>query len=152
MQAQDRVQRLVRLFLHDVTAHSLWEQAQDLSLLSIPLAMHDWKVRPYLSHIVPIRTQAPYHYWLFFHLTFDQFSVFPVDYPTVAKGQSRLKVTFHAKNTEAEVKRLVSSIYGFVQEVIDIQNGSGWGNEVPGAARRVYEWMAKEKLTGFGIS
>lgn len=76
--------------------------------------------------------------------------MFPVDYPTVPKGQSRLKVTFHAGNKEDEIQKLVDSIFVFVREVSDLQDKGELGNEVPRAAREVYDWMAKEKLLGFG--
>ncbi|KAF2004266.1 putative aminotransferase [Amniculicola lignicola CBS 123094] len=148
--AQDRVQQLVRMFLDAIVSHPHWGAAQDLGVIAIPLTVDTWQSQPYLSHIVPIRTQEPYHYWLFFHLIFKGFSVFPVDYPTVPKGQSRLKITFHAKNTMDEVSLLVKTIFEFVQEVVEIRNATKWGNEVPSAARSVYEWMEKEKLTGFG--
>lgn len=110
-----------------------------------------WEEQPFLTHVVPIHTPEPYFYWLLFHLTHDQFSVSPVDYPVVPKGRTRLKITFHAVNTEEEVGRLVESIFSFVKEVDDIRSGKADGGPVPSAARRMYTWMKKEGLTGFGF-
>lgn len=67
------------------------------------------------------------------------------------KGQSRLKVTFHAKNTEAQIEGLVAAIYDWVEEMIDIEEGRS-NDKVPSAARQVYAWMAEEGLTGFGMA
>lgn len=66
------------------------------------------------------------------------------------KGQSRLKVTFHAKNTEVQVEGLVNAIYEWVEEMIDIEDRVG-KDKIPRAARQVYAWMANEKLDGFGM-
>ncbi|KAF2638707.1 5-aminolevulinate synthase, partial [Massarina eburnea CBS 473.64] len=101
--ARARIQELVRSFFDSVTSHPLWKTAKDLGIMRIPLANGDWETQPFMTHIVPIRTKEPYHYWLFFHLSFEGFSVFPVDYPTVPKGETRLKISFHAKNSEEEV-------------------------------------------------
>ncbi|KAF2260234.1 putative aminotransferase [Lojkania enalia] len=149
-QARSHVQHLTRTFFSFITSHPLWKTAQDLSILRIPLATSDWEAQPFMTHIAPIRTKEPYHYWLFFHLTFAGFSVFPVDYPTVPKGETRLKISFHAKNSVEEVKCLVDSLFEFVHEVIEMQEGVEWKNEVPRAASQVYDWMEKEKLVGFG--
>lgn len=66
------------------------------------------------------------------------------------KGQSRVKLTFHAKNTEAQIQGLVDAVYDWVGEMIDIEEGKG-EHKIPSAARRVYAWMADEGLTGFGM-
>ena len=67
------------------------------------------------------------------------------------KGQIRLKVTFHAKNTQAQVQGLVNAICEWVEEMIEIEEGRGGKDMIPRAARQVYDWMAAEKLTGFGM-
>jgi 8-amino-7-oxononanoate synthase len=75
-----------------------------------------------------------------------------VEYPTVPKGQSRLKVTFHAKNTEFQVGGLVNAVYEWVEEMIDIEEEGRRGEDkISRAARQVYAWMADEKLNGFGV-
>ena len=150
-QAQEHVQNLVRFFLLSVTTHELWQKSQELSLFSIPLAAENWEEQPFLIHVVPIRTPERYHYWLFLHLTYHNFSVSPVDYPIVPKGHTRLKVTFHALNTEEEVERLVESIFDFVKEMDEILSGKASGETIPSAAKRMYTWMKKEGLTGFGM-
>ncbi|KAJ4305132.1 hypothetical protein N0V90_000662 [Kalmusia sp. IMI 367209] len=148
-QAQDRVQDHVRLFFESIIAHPLWPQAQSTCRLSIPLLDLAWRDQPYVTHIVPIHTQEPYHYWLYFHLLYSGFSVFPVSYPTVPSHKTRLKVTFHADNTTEEVLRLVDAMFDFVQEVVELETGN-WDTTVPQKAKRVYAWMEKEGLVGYG--
>lgn len=121
-----------------------------MGLLVIPLS-DSWEEQPFVTHIVPIRSRQKYNYWLYFHLNRAEFCVFAVEYPTVPKGQGRLRVTFHAKNTEAQVEGLADAIYDWVEEMIDIEEGRGCNGKIPSAARQVYAWMANEKLTGFGM-
>jgi len=121
-----------------------------MGLLTVPL-IEDYEQRPFLAAVVPIRTREQYHYWFYFHVVCSGFSVLPVGYPTVARGKSRLRVTLHAKNTEKELERLVDTIYEWVEEMIDIEEGSGPGDKVPRTARQVYAWMKREGVDGFGL-
>lgn len=118
-----------------------------MGLLSVPV-FEDWEERPFATHIVTIWTRQKYHYWLYFHLALSGYCVFPVEHPVVPLGQSRLKVTFHAGNTEQEVEGLTGSIFEWITEMTEIERGAG--EEVPQAARMVYKWMAKENVNGFG--
>lgn len=76
--------------------------------------------------------------------------MFPVDYPTVPTGQTRLKVSFHASNSQEHVDRLVRSLFDFVKDILAIQEGHGWKDEVPQSVKHVYAWMATENLSGYG--
>jgi 8-amino-7-oxononanoate synthase len=120
----------------------MWVTARKVAQLSLPLADEGWYDQLFITHIVPVRTQDPYHYWLYFHLTFAGFTVFPVSYPTVPKGQTRLKVTFHSNNTEEQVDKLADSIFEFVAELANMQDNGSLEHGVPSAARSVYDWMA----------
>lgn len=60
------------------------------------------------------------------------------------KGQGRVRVAFHANNTESQIDRLVGAICAWAQEMIEIEKGGGNGNQIPKAARRVYAIMGNE--------
>ena len=64
----------------------------------------------------------------------------------MAKGQSRLRLSFHASNTELQVEDLVSAICEWAEEMIKIEDGEANGNKIPRAARQVYEWMGDESV------
>jgi 8-amino-7-oxononanoate synthase len=61
----------------------------------------------------------------------------PMEYPVVPKGKERVRVTFHADNTENDVKRLTNAICEWAQEMLQIEDARG-SDRVPKAARRVY--------------
>ena len=79
--------------------------------------------------------------------------MFPVEHPVVAKGESRLKVTFHAGNTEEQVSGMVTSVFAWIQEMMEIEGSQDNAQRigVSLAAHKVYTWMAHEGLTGFGM-
>ncbi|KAF2829296.1 5-aminolevulinate synthase [Ophiobolus disseminans] len=153
IQAQVKVHSLVDLFMQSTISHPLWESASQAGILSVPL-LRAWEESSLAtSHIVTIRSRQQYTYWLHFHLLLAGYCVLPVEYPVVSKGQSRLKVTFHAGNPEEQVKGLVQAIFAWVQEITDIEGRKGNSQiaEVSKSAQQVYTWMASEKLTGFGM-
>ncbi|KAK6823321.1 hypothetical protein RU639_005968 [Aspergillus parasiticus] len=59
----------------------------------------------------------------------------------VPKGKSRVRVMIHAENTEKEVDYLVATLCDFVNEMIDIEEGSEKG-KIPKAVQEVYALMA----------
>ncbi|KAI0165410.1 putative aminotransferase [Hypoxylon sp. FL1284] len=148
-QTQNRVQYLVRHFFETVTSHSLWHQARERGLLAIPL-LEGWETRPFVTHIATLRTRQKYIYWLYFHILSSSYCVFPVGPPAVPLGQSRLKVTFHAGNTEEDVRGLAKAIFEWVQEITAIEYGDT-DKTLTGAAEAVYNWMRSEGLKGFGM-
>ena len=102
-----------------------------------------------MSPIVPIWTKPRYSYWLVFHLNIRKFCAFPVEYPTVPKGQSRVRLAFHANNTEHQVEQLVCAISDWAKEMMEIEAGRGSGDKIPRAARQVYACMGEEIVNGF---
>ena len=75
-------------------------------------------------------------------------SVFPVEYPPVTKGQSRVKLIFHANSTEAQVDALISAICDWATEMMDIEGSGGKGSKLPRAAQHVYALMGNEEING----
>lgn len=95
-----------------------------------------------MTHIVAVLTPQPRHeQYLFFHLLLSNINAYATAYPTVPKGQSRIRVVFHAHNTIEQVDALVAAICDWAQEMIILEDG---GNEhrIPSAARQVYALQA----------
>lgn len=65
------------------------------------------------------------------------------------KGKSRVRVAFHASNTESQVDGLVHAICEWAREMIEIEKGGGNGNKIPRAARHVYAIMGHENINQF---
>lgn len=65
-------------------------------------------------------------------------------------GKGRLRVIVHASNTEDQVRGLIDAIFSWVEEMIEIEDGRSTST-VSLAADRVYRWMRKENLTGYGM-
>ncbi|KAK5631817.1 hypothetical protein RRF57_007531 [Xylaria bambusicola] len=147
--AQDRIQTLARTFFEAVVSHPIWPSADERGLLSVPL-VNGWMDRPFLAHIIPIRTRPKYTYWLYFHLLAKSFSVFPVEHPVVPLGKGRLRITLHCHNTEEEVQRFVAEVFSWVEEMIRIEDHVG-SETVSRAASDVYAWMRRENLSGYGM-
>lgn len=113
-----------------------------MGILSVPLS-EDWDSREFLTHIVPVWTRQRYNYFLVFHLQLSGICAFPIDYPTVPKGQGRIRLMFHGGNTEAEVNSLVKSLCDFAREMVAIEKaGDQAQTKVPKAAQQVYALMA----------
>ncbi|PVH95311.1 5-aminolevulinate synthase [Periconia macrospinosa] len=142
---QKHIQHLVKHFFKTITADPIWAKASKAGALSCPLA-EDWEERAFVTHIVPIWTRPRYTYWLMFHLLLSKFCAYGVEYPTVPKGQSRVRVTFHANNTEAETDGLAQSICSWAREMLDLEEAEAGEDRIPKAARQVYSWMADEAI------
>ncbi|KAF1852052.1 putative aminotransferase [Cucurbitaria berberidis CBS 394.84] len=149
LKGQESIQFLARTFFESLTTHPLWPTAQKRGILSVPLAT-GWEERPFLTHIVTIWTRQKYTYWIYMHLLSASFFVLPVKQPIVPSGESRLRVTFHAKNTAAQVIGLVDQIFAWLEEIMAIEDGMA-EQKVTKAAREVYAWMKREGLKGFGM-
>ena len=128
-------------FFTILSGNPIWNKAADMGVLSIPI-LEDWESRECVAHCVPLWTRQRYNYWLVFHLQLNGISAFPIDYPTVPKGQSRIRLMFHSANSEAEVDTLASVICDFAQEMISIEESGDDGSKVPKAAQQVYALMA----------
>lgn len=105
-------------------------------LLAIPL-LEDWEHRAFQTHIVPLRTRPGHEMFLFFQLVFNNMNAYPMVFPVVPKGQSRIRLVFHAHNTLEQVEKLVSAICEWVGEMLKIQRGES-NSALPSAARRAY--------------
>jgi 8-amino-7-oxononanoate synthase len=141
---------LARTFFETLVAHPLWLVARKKGLLDVPLA-DGWEDRQFLTHIVTIWTRQKYLYWIYMHLLSASFFVLPVQHPVVPSGQSRLRVTFHAGNTTAQIVSFVEQIFVWVEEIMAIEDGRS-GMQVTKAAKEVYKWMEREGLHGFGMA
>lgn len=113
-----------------------------MGILFMPIS-EGWQTRDFHAHIVPVWTRQEYTWWLLFHLLLNHISAQPVDYPSVPKGKSRIRVIFHAANTEEEVSYLANKLCEFAEEMIEIEE-SGEASRVPKAAKQVYALVQGE--------
>lgn len=148
-EAQERIQALAMLFFDTLTSHPLWPEASRRGLLRVPL-VDGWEERSFLAHILPVMTRPKYTWWLYLQLLARGFCVFPVEHPVVPAGKGRLRVIIHATNTEDQVEGFIDAIFSWVEEMIKIEDGTTKAT-VSLAADRVYAWMRKEGLTGYGM-
>ncbi|KAI1076951.1 5-aminolevulinate synthase [Whalleya microplaca] len=148
-EARERVQNLVRLFYQEVASHPLWPVAERKGLLYLP-QMDGWEDRSIHTQIIMIHTRDRYTWWLYYQLLSSSCCVYPVHHPIVPLGRSRIRAIVHSNNTEEHIQKLTDTIFHWVEEVMDIEEGRVT-QKAPGAARIVYEWMEKEGLSGFGL-
>lgn len=112
----------------------------DEGLLNIPL-VEGFAHRAVHSHVVPIKTKPRHEQYLAFHLALANMNAYSISYPVVPRGGSRVRLVFHAHNTEEEIDHLVASIAAWVREMLDIENGLS-NNTLPSAARHVFALQA----------
>ncbi|KAI1826996.1 8-amino-7-oxononanoate synthase [Xylaria intraflava] len=136
MAAQNRIQQNVRHFFTIIGDNPDWVEAADARIASIPL-LEDWEERPFLTHIVPVHTQPFHEQYLFHHLLANNINAYPMAFPVVPKGKSRVRLVFHAHNTTEQVDRLVSVICEWAREMLDIKQGRS-ESSIPIAARRMF--------------
>ncbi|KAE9363948.1 8-amino-7-oxononanoate synthase [Stipitochalara longipes BDJ] len=133
---QGQVQQIVKYFFEAIMAHPVWEEAMDEGLISVPLA-EDWELRPFHSHIVPLKLRRGHEHFLFVHLAMANMNAYAISYPVVPKGTGIIRLVFHAHNTTKEIDRLLDSVGDWAQEMLDIERGES-KNALPSAARRAY--------------
>lgn len=126
----------MKYFFSHLTLNPVWDQAVDEGLLDVPL-LEDWESRPFQTHIVPLRTRPGHEMLLFFQLILNNMNAYPMVFPVVPKGKSRIRLVFHAHNTLEQIDALISNICKWAQEMLEIQNGEA-ESTLPNAARRVY--------------
>ncbi|KAG5923790.1 hypothetical protein E4U53_003524 [Claviceps sorghi] len=142
---QDRIQHLVRHFFQSLQSNPHWAKASAQGILEVPV-LEDWEDREFHAHIVPLKSRQRYVWWLVFQLQLSGISAFPVDYPTVPRGQSRIRLMFHAANTEEEVAFLAKTICDWAAEMMEIEAAaSGGKGKMPKAAQQVYALMASHQ-------
>jgi 8-amino-7-oxononanoate synthase len=72
------------------------------------------------------------------HLIFSGFTAFFAEYPTVPKGQSRVRLALHSCNTEEQIDKLIGAVNEWLKEMIEIEDGVS-NQKLPKAARSVFE-------------
>jgi 8-amino-7-oxononanoate synthase len=134
----------VKHFFKTIEANLNWPKASEMGILSIPI-IEDWKERDFQAYIVPVKTRQHYNWWLVFHLQLSGISAFPIDYPTVPRGQSRIRMMFYAANAEEQVEKLATTIFDWATVMILIEeNSDGAKGKMLKAAQRVYALMAAQ--------
>ncbi|KAI1110620.1 8-amino-7-oxononanoate synthase [Nemania sp. NC0429] len=134
---QETIQRNVKYFFNLLTSSPVWDEAVEEGLLRIPLLEEDWEARPFQTHIVPLRTRPGHEMFLFFQLTLNNMNAYPMVFPVVPKGESRIRLVFHAHNTLEQIDALASTIFDWASEMLNIQNGLS-ESILPKAARQAY--------------
>lgn len=104
--------------------------------------MEDWENKPMLTQVMPVMTRQRYTKFLCYHLQLAGINCFPIDYPVIPRGMNRLRIVFHATNTEAEAERLANGICEWAQEMLDIEAAGKGGSKIPSAARQVFAAQA----------
>lgn len=127
-------------FYHTVSTHPVWKRANQLGLLRIPVA-DDWDEQSSgpVTPVLPIHTRPRHNFYLMFHLQLAKYYAIAVGFPVVPKGHDRIRIVFHAGNTDAEVDGLAASVCEWAQEMVDIEDGKTV-DKIPRAARIVYSW------------
>lgn len=139
---QDNIQHLVKHFFKSIQSNPHWSKAREQGILEIPV-LEDWEDRDFNAHIVPLKSRQRYVWWLVFQLQLSGISAFPVDYPTVPRGQSRIRLMFHAANTVEQVDFLAKTICDWAAEMMEIEESPNGGKgKIPKAAQQVYALMA----------
>jgi 8-amino-7-oxononanoate synthase len=113
-------------------------------IIHVPL-LEDWNDRDYQTHIFPIRTRNQYSMYLAFHLILAGFTAFFAEYPTVPKGQSRVRLSLHACNTVHEIDALIQVIGEWAEEMMQIENNDM--NSLPRAVQIVLKRVEELDLT-----
>ncbi|KAF5239313.1 hypothetical protein FANTH_10016 [Fusarium anthophilum] len=141
---QSKIHSLVKQFFRNISSHPVWDKASEKGILSIPL-VDDWEDREHHTHIVPVWTRQRYNWWLVFHLQLAGIAAVPIDYPTVPKGQGRIRIMIHGANTPDEVDYLAETICKWAEEMVLIEESPDAKTKVPKAAQQVYALMASAK-------
>lgn len=142
-QGRDNIQHLVKRLLTKMTAHPIWEEANERNIISIK-GSDDWEERDLHSQLVMLWTRERHGRWLTFHLDARKYTVFPVTFPVVPKGSARLRVVIHADHTESQIDGLVAAICEWAEEMVQIERGAGGRGKVPWAAQQVYALTGDE--------
>jgi 8-amino-7-oxononanoate synthase len=133
----------VRHFFRTITSNPIWEETSEERILWIPL-LEGWERRPFQTHIVSLRTRPRHEQFLFLQLLLNKMNSYPMAFPVVPKGKSRVRIVIHAHNTLEQIDALVSVVCEWAREMLEIEHGKT-ENVVPGAARRVYAAQAALK-------
>lgn len=131
--------------METITSSPIWEQANDAGILRIRLYEGGWESQPFITHILPIWTRPKHNFFLACHLQFAGYAAYPISPPIVPKGKDRVRLVFHAANTDAEVEALAACICTWAKEMLEIESADD-DVRLPTAARKAYALMAKAGL------
>ncbi|PGH16702.1 hypothetical protein AJ79_01575 [Helicocarpus griseus UAMH5409] len=113
---QEKVHSLVRRFYSKLHALPSWEAAKASGIISAPTG-EGYEQQKYLSQIVPLI--ATNNFLLCVYLQLQDYVVWPHEYPVVPKGQQRVRLQFHAYNTEEEVDEIAGILERFMRDELD---------------------------------
>ncbi|RYP89226.1 hypothetical protein DL769_000150 [Monosporascus sp. CRB-8-3] len=147
-QAQDRIKYMAELFKQKMTAHPVWETANDAKILRVPLWDQDEQEQRFWTPICPILTRpnTKHNVFLAFHLQLNGFIAYPVYFPVVPKSAERVRIIFHASNTDEQIEALATSVCCWAEEMLEIDEEGAEGERLPTAARQAYAILMKEGL------
>lgn len=77
-----------------------------------------------------------------------KYSAFPVTFPVVPKGSSRLRIVIHADHTDEQIDGLVAAICEWAEEMVEIETETGRRGKVPWAAQQVYALTEEDGVNG----
>jgi 8-amino-7-oxononanoate synthase len=127
----------VRHFFNQVTSHPSWDAVNDEGILRIPVA-DDHESRPFVSHIVPLRTRVGDEKHLSRHLLLiANANAYAISFPIVPKNKTRVRLVFHAHNSLAEVEKLAGHVMDWADEMLRIDEEGD--DEVLPQATRMYQ-------------
>ena len=130
------IQRNVKHFFKTITANAVWEEAVDEGVLDIPI-LDDWEDRQFQTHVVPLRTRPGQERNLSIHLLVNNINAYPMAFPIVPKGESRVRLAFHAHNTLMQVEKLAMTICKWAAEMFQLRH-EGKSKAIPTAARQYH--------------
>lgn len=134
------MQERIKLFFTTMASHPAYDRVTEASIFHVPL-MEGWESKPFLTQIVPIMTADKHNLFLTMHLQMLKMAAYPIDFPVVPKGASRVRIVFKATNTPDEVVALATAICEWGDEMLALKQ-EGRAGTLPKAARQVYSWLA----------
>lgn len=117
---QAKVFSNVKYFHQKLFEQSVYKQAREKDIIFIE-GTEEWDDNKQHSHIVGLRGREGENQVLSFHLLMAGICAWPISYPVVPKGKGRIRMIFHANNTEEQIDYLVSVLMDFAQFVMDTE-------------------------------
>lgn len=141
---QERIQSAVRHFYATITDNPTFDDAVDAGIIQVP-RVDDCESLPFLTHIVPVHTRPRYNHYLYLHLLLvAKINTVPVGFPAVPKGTERVRMVFHAHNTNDEVERAASAICDWAKEMLEIESRGKPAASLPTAVRQAHTIVTGE--------
>lgn len=134
---------MIPYFFEKLLATPEWKKAQATGLLSCPLS-EGWENRKFHTHVVPILTRPRHELYLSFHLLSANMNAYYFSYPVVPRGESRVRMVFHAHNTKEQIDKTVDAICDWAREMFMIEQSAS-SDALPMATRKAF---AKKAILG----